>query len=120
MDTRRLILFVIFSFSIMMLWDSWQKKNAPIEVAQTAQTPAASAPVSDNVSTGANSANNAVTADAMSDGTFKLEKGQRIQVATDLFQAEIDTIGGDLRHLELSKHRAAKEKEGNYVLMDDA
>ena len=29
MDTRRLVLFVIFSFSIMMLWDAWQQKNHP-------------------------------------------------------------------------------------------
>ena len=27
MDTKRLILFVIFSFSLMLLWDSFQKQN---------------------------------------------------------------------------------------------
>ena len=31
MDTRRLVLFVIFSMSILMLWDSWQRQHAPIE-----------------------------------------------------------------------------------------
>ena len=45
MDTRRLILFVIFSFSIMMLWDSWQKKNAPAATTQQqVQATAAGAP----------------------------------------------------------------------------
>ena len=34
MDTRRLVLFVIFSFSIMMLWDAWQQKNYPKLTAQ--------------------------------------------------------------------------------------
>ena len=29
MDIKRLILFVVFSFSIMMLWDGWQTKNNP-------------------------------------------------------------------------------------------
>jgi len=42
MDTRRLILFVIFSFSIMMLWDSWQHKDAPLQQSAT-QTDTASA-----------------------------------------------------------------------------
>jgi YidC/Oxa1 family membrane protein insertase len=54
------------------------------------------------------------------DGAFKLQQGQRIKVTTDLFQAEIDTVGGDLRRLTLNKHRATNVKEGNFVLMDDA
>ena len=118
MDTRRLILFVIFSFSIMMLWDSWQKKNAPIAITQQ-QTQAPVAGVAAN-----NNNTNEVTINSAnpsaSDGSFKLDSGQRIQVSTDLFQAEIDTTGGDLRRLVLIKHNAAKSKDGNFVLMSDA
>ena len=29
MDTQRLVLFVIFSFSLFMLWEAWQKENRP-------------------------------------------------------------------------------------------
>jgi YidC/Oxa1 family membrane protein insertase len=29
MDTQRLIAFVVFSFSALLLWDAWQKHNAP-------------------------------------------------------------------------------------------
>ncbi len=113
MDTRRLILFVIFSFSIMMLWDSWQQKNKPIAPAQQEiQTPVSGVAAN---SAGVATANNITT-----EGSFKLERGQRIQVSTDLFQAEIDTVGGDLRHLTLNKHLAADVKQGNFVLMDDA
>lgn len=111
MDTRRLILFVIFSFSILMLWDSWQQKNRPVTPAQQE----VQAPSATNNAAGAAATNNVT-----SEGSFKLEKGQRIKVATDLFQAEIDTMGGDLRHLVLNKHRAAEAKDGNFVLMDDA
>jgi YidC/Oxa1 family membrane protein insertase len=117
MDTRRLILFVIFSFSIMMLWDAWQQKNAPIApVQQEAQTSNQDIPASTSAQvTGSTTPSNAVES-----GAFKLENGQRIKVTTDLFQAEIDTVGGDLRRLALNKHAAADEKEGNFVLMDDA
>jgi YidC/Oxa1 family membrane protein insertase len=114
MDTRRLILFVIFSFSILMLWDKWQQKNHPIPVAET-QT---------NAGANISAAEPTKAENSPVDGSFKLERGQRIQVSTDLFLAEIDTIGGDLRHIELKQHRAtdakADAKNANYVLMDDA
>ena len=116
MDTRRLILFVIFSFSIMMLWDAWQQKNKPVltveQIAQQSANRQSSVPSTNQASiTVANNADNV---------NFKLENGQRIVVKTDLFMAEIDTIGADLRHLVLLKHRAVDDKEGNFVLMDDA
>jgi YidC/Oxa1 family membrane protein insertase len=116
MDTRRLILFVIFSFSILMLWDSWQQKNNPVvsgqhEVVQEANSPVPAA----TVKTDATTVNNVASGDG-----FRLEQGQRIKVTTDLFQAEIDTVGGDLRHLALNKHRATEAKEDTFVLMDDA
>ena len=113
MDTRRLVLFVIFSFSIMMLWDAWQQQHAPaVPVQHSAQT--------ESTVSGETSTDSAANVTATNDSDFKLEKGQRIKVSTDLFDAEIDTIGGDLRHLVLNKHRAADVKDGNYVLMDDA
>jgi len=110
MDIRRLILFVIFSFSILMLWDSWQQKNRlPTPIQQEAQATVPGA-----------ATHSVVTNEVAGDKSFKLENGQRIKVSTDLYQAEIDTVGGDLRHLVLNKHRAAEAKEGNFVLMDDA
>ncbi len=115
MDTRRLILFVIFSFSIMMLWDAWQQKNAPITpIQQDVQTSSAVTSTTEN-GVSATTANNIAD-----NGAFKLENGQRIKVTTDLFQAEIDTVGGDLRRLVLNKHGAAEAKDGSFVLMDDA
>ena len=111
MDTRRLILFVIFSFSIMMLWDAWQQKNNPTPIVQTS-------PSTNGVPTPGSAASTTQT--NVNDGSFKLTNGQRIKVKTDLFEAEIDTTGGDLRRLVLNKHAASDTKNGNFVLMDDA
>ncbi|MBK7325937.1 MAG: hypothetical protein IPI89_07325, partial [Propionivibrio sp.] len=36
MDNRRLILLLVFSFSLVMLWDAWQKYNQPKVAAQIA------------------------------------------------------------------------------------
>jgi YidC/Oxa1 family membrane protein insertase len=106
MDTRRIILFVIFSFSIMMLWDAWQRKDAP-ETASVAQTATPAGATADALPT-------ATTTDQ-----FKLERGQRVLVETDLFKAEIDTNGADLRQLSLRQHRA-NEGDGEYELLSDA
>lgn len=109
MDTRRIILFVIFSFSIMMLWDAWQRKDAP-EVASSAQ-------VGSQVATNASVNGTPVT--EVGKDAFKLERGQRVQVQTDLFQAEIDVNGADLRQLTLRKHHA-NEGDSQYELLSDA
>jgi len=113
MDIKRLIIFVVFSFSILMLWDAWQAKNQPVsDVSKTAD-----AAIVDASLPAASSA-----ADVNSDDTSNVDKlapGERIKVNTDLYQAEISTIGGDLRHLTLNKHRADGKGEGRFVLMDD-
>src|SRR5258706_12528295 len=42
MDTQRLIALVVFSFSAILLWEAWQKHNAPKIDAPTTAVPAAS------------------------------------------------------------------------------
>ncbi len=114
MDTKRLILFIIFSFSILMLWDAWQRQHAPMAtVSEPQRAEDSSIP---QVAKGA-----AVTtkAEMPQELGFKLQNGQRISIETDLFKADIDTIGGDLRRLELTKHRAANALDENFVLLDD-
>lgn len=109
MDTRRLVLFVIFSMSILMLWDAWQTKNAP-----PASTPIATV---DGVPSADVPAASAI--DTPVDTGYTLKSGQNIAVTTDLYNLNINTVGGDLRKLELRKHRA-NDSSANYLLLDDA
>jgi YidC/Oxa1 family membrane protein insertase len=37
MDTQRLILLFIFSFSLLMLWGEWDRYNRPKQLAESAQ-----------------------------------------------------------------------------------
>ena len=110
MDTRRLILFVIFSFSTLMLWDAWQRQHTPPVVATQ--------PNSDLPAIVGQPAKPGVTAPI--DGTYVVAKAQRITVETDLYSAEIDTVGGDLRKLVLKQHRSAADIKQNYMLLDDS
>ena len=115
MDTRRLVLFVIFSMSILMLWDAWQRHNVPVEKVTQISADHTAAVSPTPVATSAT-----VASDAQVDGDYKLQSGQRIQVTTDLFKADIETVGGDLRKLELLRHRASDDEKANFVLLDDA
>lgn len=115
MDIKRLVLFVVFSFSIMMLWDAWQVKNSPaVNIAEKTNSGDASIPAP---ATGDNVVSGGV---AIDNSQFGLEAGEPITVSTDMYQAKISTIGGDLRHLTLNKHLADGKAAGNFVLMDDA
>lgn len=110
MDSKRLILFVIFSFSILMLWESWQREHMP------AQQPVAQQQASETeIPQPARKA-----AAPAQDASVTASGGERIKVKTDLIYAEIDTMGGDLRRIELLKHGADGDKTKNFVLLDDS
>ena len=111
MDTRRLILVFVFSFSLVMLWDAWQRYNNPPVPAQQAQTSAnASVPVPSNTPAAA-----AVPASSASvpsnDAALPTEKAQIVHIKTDLFVADISTQGGDIVGLELSKYKSTEERK---------
>ena len=103
MDVKRLILFVVMSFSILFFWNAWQEKHMPVAAVATTQedTPTkAAAPVDKETQ-------------------FRLQTDKRVSVQTDLFKAEIDTMGADLRKLELTKHHADNSDADNFVLLSD-
>ncbi len=115
MDTQRLIMFVVFSFSVLMLWDAWQKDQHPQPV-QTEQATVASTQTGVPVP----SANTpALPHAAVMDIAQQLPKGERIRVHTDALYVEIDTVGGDIRRLELTKHRDDADKSKNFVLFTE-
>jgi YidC/Oxa1 family membrane protein insertase len=117
MDNQRLILLLVFSFSLIMLWDAWVKQGQPQQAAAVASSQSAAAPVP-AVSTGSG-APMAPPAGAMVPGAAAAAAGTRLRIATDLFNAEISAQGGDIVRLELLKHRATENIKNNFVLFED-
>jgi len=77
MDNQRLILFIVFSFSLLLLWEAWQDKNAPAPAAPTAT----SAPA-----TGVPTPSEALKATAPpATPSTGFSKGPRAVVETDLY-----------------------------------
>ena len=116
MDTQRLILFMLFTFSVFFLMDAWQKDAHPPRAVTATNPPAAgSAPVPAPTQPLANTP--ASTVPAVGVGGGDLQKGAAIRVETDMFIASIDTAGGDLRNLELRGQRDTLDKKKNFTLL---
>ncbi|MBV2234477.1 MAG: membrane protein insertase YidC [Sterolibacterium sp.] len=129
MDTQRLILLLVFSFSLIMLWEAWQKQehpvaaSAPSAVAARSVTSAADA-VPTPASTATTAATSGDTAATVPDTAAAAKDVSRTQFArqtikTDLFLAEISAQGGDLVRLELPGHHATNDRNKRFVLLDD-
>jgi YidC/Oxa1 family membrane protein insertase len=117
MDTQRLILLFIFGFSLLMLWEAWQKESRPKPTVPTAQqgvaTPQQSAPSPGKPAPAAPAERSAGVPEAAAAAT----QGEIVRVRTDLFVAEIDTLGGTLKRLELLKHKDSADPNKNFVLL---
>jgi YidC/Oxa1 family membrane protein insertase len=123
MDTQRLILFFIFGFSMLMLWDAWQKENQPKPAPQVSSSAAVPTPASQ---VPGHSAAPPVAAAApapqargadVPGATAAAGKGETIEVRTDLLVARIDTLGGTLKSIELLRQKEAKDSSKNLLLL---
>jgi YidC/Oxa1 family membrane protein insertase len=122
MDNRRLILLLVFSFALIMLWEAWQKQNAPHPAAPSASaasTPAVTAAAAPTPLANALPGATPLAAAPGAGGVDSPAKVATAVVRTDLFEAEISSLGGDLQRLELIKHRATGEKSKNFVLFEN-
>jgi YidC/Oxa1 family membrane protein insertase len=115
MESQRLILFFVFSFSVFLLVDAWQRDRqpqpAPAPVEQNGK-PAPSA-----VPTPAPGEKLAGAQTAVPKGTgVKPGAAQAIRVETDLMIADISRQGGDLLRLEFKQHRDTLDRKKRFVL----
>jgi YidC/Oxa1 family membrane protein insertase len=126
MDIQRTILWVVFSLSLLVLWDNWMRYNGkPSMFFPTATqpakpaTPAGAAPGNSATSDVPQASTNVAAAapGAVPAGTTPV-KSERITITTDVIKADIDTAGGDLKRLELLKHKDTLDPTKNMVLFD--
>lgn len=120
MDNRRLVLLLIFSFSIVMLWDAWQKHGQPKAVVAPASQVgvAGSAGGTPGAVPTPTAAPATAGAEAVPGAVAKVDTGAKAIIRTDLYVAEIVALGGDLVRLELVKHPDTNDKSKPFVLFD--
>ncbi len=125
MDTQRLIAFVVFTFSAMLLWDAWQKHSAPkapVVAPATSAIPAgaptptpATAPAAP--AAGAPAPTAATAAPPVAPGAAVAAGGEAVVVKTDMFEVELNTAGGDIRRVTLFKVFSALDRTKPLMLM---
>ena len=108
-DIRRTVLWVVFTMSLVLLWDGWQKHNGqPSLFSPGAPRPAASAPsVTPAPQAGAVPA--AATPGAQPAAVAAAAPSEKIVVRTDVLTVTVDTLGGDVVRAELPKYLTAPD-----------
>jgi len=111
MDTQRLILLFIFGFSLLMLWEAWEREHRP----KPPTPPAAQQAVPGAPKPAPPEAGQAPVPSVPATETSS--QGEIVRVSTDLVVAEIDTLGGTLKRLELLRHKDSQDPSKNLVLL---
>lgn len=130
METKKLVLIIIFSTSLLFLWDAWQKELYPPSASQV-MSGAASDPSNqrhDPLPVPGDSLTSSVKESGIAgeiEGTSPsitpnlFTTGEKVKITTDMIVAEIDTAGGDIRQLGLLKHPSREDKNKPYELLLD-
>ena len=126
-DIRRTVLWVVFGFSLVLLWDKWQIHNGQkgmfllgSKPAVTAPAPAASVPAASSVPAPAATPVGVATPSAvpgMDVPSAAAAPRERVTASTDLLRLTFDTEGGTIVKTEFLK-QAGDDKTGNFVLLE--
>lgn len=115
MDLQRVFLFLIFAFSLMLVWDGWQRYQHPEPQIQQGATNNTELPKSLSTPT----ALGQTVVPAIETGVIAQQtNGKTIHIKTDILEAEINTIGGDISRLALIKHKDSLDKNKPLVLFN--
>ncbi len=132
-DIRRTILWVIFGFSLVLLWDKWQVHNGhqatffPSPKVSAPASPAAASASSAPVPAGTTAAAPGNAAIPQSAGAASANPAaapsaprERFEVSTDVLKLTFDTEGGSLVKAELLKNIDMADHTKGFVLLDDS
>ncbi len=129
---QRTILWVVFSMSLLFLWDSWQRHNG--NPSMFGEQPAAQAQAGAEGAPGTPPAQNDASIPAAPTGVSATSAlpgasadaapaREPINLVSDVLALRIDPVGGQVLRGELLKHQASEEAPtdtGNVILLDQA
>ncbi len=133
MENLRFILFMTFCVLIFLIWEAWQEDYGPKPPVPVVTSVDDGSPAVDTPAATANGELPAIgtadpatvtpaqgSADLPATGYQKEPTGERIVVTTDLLRVEIDTLGGDIRILDLITYPVEQGKPNEpFRLLND-
>jgi YidC/Oxa1 family membrane protein insertase len=125
MDTQRIVLLLVFTFSLFLLHDAWQRQHAvPAQAPAGGASTPTGAPESVSAKPGEVPAPSTAVKPSgptpMPPQAETSAPGEAVEVVTDLIRAEISTAGGDLRRLELLKQADIEDLKKPFQLLGQA
>jgi YidC/Oxa1 family membrane protein insertase len=128
-DMRRTLLWVVFTMSLVLLWDAWNKHTGQPSIFGAGPRPAASAsapavgtaagvPAPAAAVPGAVPAAVGAPAAVAPPVAQGAPAGQQVVLSTDRVKATFDSLGGSLVRLELLDHKDALDPKRNVVLLE--
>lgn len=127
MDIRRTVLWMIFSLSLLLLWNNWQTYTgqpplfgaAPTQSTQGEQ--AAASPTANDTSVPAAATGTGTAADNVPAGNATTAApSQKIDITTDVYKLTFDTQGAQLVRAELRRYTAPDADDQPMVLLDNS
>ena len=121
-DIRRTILWVVFGFSLVMLWDQWQLHNGN----KPTFFPTATPPVVATNSSQTNDTPNPVATQSIaslpvdSAPDANQTKAEIVDIQTNVLKLRFDTQGASLIYAELLKHKDVLRPGSNVILFDNS
>jgi YidC/Oxa1 family membrane protein insertase len=127
-DIRRTILWVIFGFSMVLLWDQWQTFNGkqptffpkPTPVVTAVTTPPEPSAGASSVPTPAPSAAGTSAVPLGAPAPATLVKREKVVVSTDVFSLTFDTEGGSLVRSSFYQFKDMADKSADFVLLEES
>ena len=129
-DMRRTLLWVVFTMSLVLLWDAWNKHTGqpsffgggarPTAAAGSAPGTAASMPAAGVPAPAAVPGATAPAPASAVPAVASAPTGEQVTITTDLVKATLDSRGGSLVRLELLAHRDALNPQQNVVLLEQS
>lgn len=123
MDIRRTILWMIFSFSLLLLWNKWQEHNGkPSLFASTpvAEEQAAASPTGTGDVSIPSAATPSSTTPSLPTTTEVAAESELIVVNTDVFKLSFDTLGAQLVRAELTQFASPEDKSAHMTLLENS
>jgi len=129
MDNQRIILFMALAIVVLFMWESWEERTnppQPQQIVQTQQSTSPSVPAEQGTAAVPTEGNdvptvtNTVDKPKVAATQSSVKTGKRIRVKTDVFDVDLDSVGGDLRRAFLPQYPISlEEKDKAFPLMDD-
>jgi len=135
-DMRRTLLWVVFTMSLVLLWDAWNKHTGQPSIfgggtrpaasasappaAPSAAVPAPAAAAVPGAVPAAAGATPVAGAPAVPSAPPAIPSTEQVVLTTDRVKATFDSQGGSLVRLELLSHKDAVDPSRNVVLLEQS